>query len=143
MRGVEPVSSMRQRVCRCEPGVSTHPEPKLPPCKFFARWIYRGPCFFFLSHAPPSACTGSRLPVLQWRADRLRVQIFSAGSRQGDLKSNFRFQEISYRSGNFWRKLDFKSPCLLPAEKIWTLNLSARHCNENGRKANPPKTKEH
>ena len=33
----------------------------------------------------------------------------------------------------FWvartgRKLDFKSPCLLPAEKIWTLNLSARHC---------------
>ena len=28
--------------------------------------------------------------VVQWRADRLRVQIFSAGSRQGDLKSNFR-----------------------------------------------------
>ena len=27
---------------------------------------------------------------VQWRADRLRVQIFSAGSRQGDLKSNFR-----------------------------------------------------
>ena len=26
---------------------------------------------------------------IQWRADRLRVQIFSAGSRQGDLKSNF------------------------------------------------------
>ena len=24
--------------------------------------------------------------------------------------------------------MDFKSPCLLPAEKIWTLNLSARHC---------------
>ena len=23
------------------------------------------------------------------------------------------------------RKLDFKSACLLPAEKIWTLNLSA------------------
>ena len=38
------------------------------------------------------------------------------------------FREISYRSGNFWRKLDFKSACLLPAEKIWTLNLSARHC---------------
>ena len=32
---------------------------------------------------------------VQWRADRLRVQIFSAGSRQGDLKSNFRL------SGNF------------------------------------------
>ena len=33
--------------------------------------------------------------LLQWRADRLRVQIFSAGSRQADLKSNFRL------SGNF------------------------------------------
>ena len=55
------------------------------------RWVVRPRNLFRKSRLrrPLSQCGEKDLKV-QWRADRLRVQIFSAGSRQGDLKSNFR-----------------------------------------------------
>ena len=69
------------------------------------------------------------IPV-HWRADRLRVQIFSAGRQAGRFKIQFS-QKIARPVRNFPKDENsiLNRPACLPAEEIWTLNLSARHCN--------------
>ena len=102
--------SARRAQTTCAPA---HQQARKQAPQSVAQWLLP-----FSRNVPPrsSSCAGRSKPCrglagkvdeIQWRADRLRVQIFSAGSRQGDLKSNFRFSGNFVPVGQFFAKIGF------------------------------------